>query len=90
MKSNNQTQIEDRDLHRDTAIIKYGIGKGDDGWWNTQKMVEQTQRAITVFNCAFTGDIAVFAFNNSSGHALFSWCLSVSADGISIRRLSPL
>jgi hypothetical protein len=52
-----------------TEIIKYGSGRSDDGWWNAEKMVEQTKRAITIFNKAFPRDIAVFAFDNSSGHA---------------------
>src|SRR5258706_8360137 len=42
-----------------TEIIKYGSGKGDDGWWNAEKMVEQTRKAIQVFNHAFPDDIAV-------------------------------
>jgi hypothetical protein len=48
---------------------KYGSGSSDDGWWNAEKMVKQTEKAITIFNKAFPGDIAVFAFDNSSGHA---------------------
>jgi len=50
-------------------IIQYGSGKGDDGWWNANKMVQQTQKAIRIFNQAFPNDIAIFAFDNSSGHA---------------------
>jgi len=30
-------------------------------------MVEQTQKAIPIFNQAFPDDISVFAFDNSSG-----------------------
>jgi hypothetical protein len=52
-----------------TEIIKYGSGKSDEGWWNAEKMVEQTRKAIDIFNTAFPNDIAVFAFDNSSGHA---------------------
>ena len=52
-----------------TEIIKYGSGKNDDGWWDAEKMVEQTKKAIAIFNKAFPGDTAVFAFDNSSGHA---------------------
>ena len=52
-----------------TEIIKYGSGNSDDGWWNAEKMVKQTEKAIATFNKAFPGDIAVFAFDNSSGHA---------------------
>ena len=52
-----------------TEIIKYGSGKSDDGWWDAEKMVEQTKKAIAIFNKASHGDIAVFAFDNSSGHA---------------------
>jgi len=52
-----------------TEIIQYGSGKGDDRWWNADKMVQQTQKAIRIFNQAFPNDIAVFAFDNSSGHA---------------------
>jgi hypothetical protein len=52
-----------------TEVIKYGSGKSDDGWWNAEKMVEQTKKAISIFEKAFSGDIAVFAFDNSSGHA---------------------
>ena len=32
-------------------------------------MVKQTEKAIAIFNKAFPEDIAVFAFDNSSGHA---------------------
>lgn len=52
-----------------TEVIKYGSGKGDDGWWNAENMVAQTRKAIQIFNLAFPNDIAVFAFDNSSGHA---------------------
>ena len=52
-----------------TEIIKYGSGRSDDGWWNAEKMVIQAKKAIDIFNKAFPGDIAVFAFDNSSGHA---------------------
>jgi hypothetical protein len=52
-----------------TEVIKYGSGKSDDGWWNAEKMVEQTKKAIAIFEKAFPDDIAVFAFDNSSGHA---------------------
>jgi hypothetical protein len=52
-----------------TEIIKYGSGKSDDGWWNAEKMVKQAEKAIAIFNKAFPEDIAVFAFDNSSGHA---------------------
>jgi hypothetical protein len=36
-----------------TEFIQYGSGKGDDGWWNAEKMVQQTRKAIEVFNKAF-------------------------------------
>ncbi len=52
-----------------TEIIKYGSGKNDDGWWDAEKMVVQTKKAIDIFNRAYPKDIAVFAFDNSSGHA---------------------
>jgi hypothetical protein len=52
-----------------TEIIKYGSGRSDDGWWNADKMVEQTKKAIAILDKAFPGDIGVFAFDNSSGHA---------------------
>jgi len=52
-----------------TEIIKYGSGKFDEDWWNAEKKVEQTKKAIQIFNTAFPDDIAVFAFDNSSGHA---------------------
>lgn len=52
-----------------TEIVKYGSGKSDEGWWNAEKMVQQTQKAIEIFNNVFPDDIAVFAFDNSSGHA---------------------
>ena len=32
-------------------------------------MAEQTRKVIRIFNNAFPNDIAVFAFDNSSGHA---------------------
>jgi len=51
-----------------TEFIQYSSGKGDDGWWNAEKMIQQTRKAIEVFNKAFPKDIAVFAFDNSSGH----------------------
>lgn len=49
-------------------IIRYSSGKGKDGWWNAEKMVELTRKAIEIFNSAFPNDIAVFAFDNSSAH----------------------
>jgi hypothetical protein len=52
-----------------TEIIKYGSGKNDDGWWNVEKMVLQTQKAIKIYNKSFPDDIVVFTFGNSSGHA---------------------
>jgi len=52
-----------------TEIIKYGSGKSDDGWWNAEKMVAQTQKAIQIFQKAYPNDIAVFSFDNSSRHA---------------------
>ena len=52
-----------------TEIIKYGSGRSYDGWWNAEKMVIQAKKAIDIFNKAFPGDVAVFAFDNSSGHA---------------------
>jgi hypothetical protein len=52
-----------------TEFIQYDSGKGDDGWWNAEKMVQQTRKAFEVFNKAFPNDFAVFAFDNSSGHA---------------------
>ena len=52
-----------------TEIIKYGSGKSDDGWWGAEKMAEHVQKAIQIFEISFPGDIAVFAFDNSSGHA---------------------
>jgi hypothetical protein len=52
-----------------TEIIKYGSGKDEDGWWNVEKMVLQTRKAIKNFNKSFPDDIAVFTFDNSGGHA---------------------
>lgn len=54
-------------------IIKYGSGKDDDGWWNAEKMVKQVkEKAIPIFEKRFPGKVALFAFDNSSGHAAFS------------------
>ena len=61
--------IDDQQEVYATEIIKYGSGTNDDGWWNAEKMVNQTEKAISIFNKAFPDDIAVFAFDNSSGHA---------------------
>ena len=50
-------------------------------------MVQQTRKAIEVFNKAFPNDIAVFAFDNSSGHAckapdaLVSSCMNLRPEG---------
>ena len=52
-----------------TEILKYGNGSSDDGWWNAEKMVEQVKKAIRIFDKAFPEDTAIFAFDNSSGHA---------------------
>jgi hypothetical protein len=51
-----------------TEVIKYGSRKSDDRWWNAEKMVEQTKKAISIVEKAFSGDIPIFAFDNSSGH----------------------
>jgi len=59
-------------IHRDEKVYdmqrNYQI-RSDDGWWNAEKMVIQAKEAIDIFNKAFPGNIAVFAFDNSSGHA---------------------
>jgi len=68
-----------------TEFIQYGSGKGDDSWWNAEKMVQQTRKAIEVFNKAFPNDIAVFAFDNSSGHA----CTALDAIVASRMNLGP-
>jgi hypothetical protein len=64
-----------------TEIIKYGSDRSDHGWWNAEKMVAQTRKAITIFNKAFPGDIVVFAFDNSSGHA----CKAIVANRMNLR-----
>ena len=61
--------VEEGEKAYATEIIKYGSGRSDDGWWNAEKMVIQAKKAIDIFNKAFPGDVAVFAFDNSSGHA---------------------
>jgi len=65
-----------------TEVIKYGSGTSDDGWWNAERMVEQTRKTIRIFNRAFPNDIAVFAFDNSSGHAC------KAADALVARRMN--
>jgi hypothetical protein len=50
-----------------TQLLKYG--KGNDGYWNAEKMIAQTKTTIAIFKLAFPSDKAVFAFDNSSGHA---------------------
>lgn len=64
-------------------IIKYGTGKGDEGWWTAEKMVNQViEKAIPIFEMAFPHCIAVFAFDNSSGHAC------KAADALVARRMN--
>lgn len=54
-------------------IIRFGNGKNDDGYWNAEKMVRQVkEKAIPIFQKRFPGKKAVFAFDNSSGHAAFA------------------
>ena len=54
-------------------IITYGSGKSDDGYWTAEKMVSQVkERAIPIFQKQFPGKKAIFAFDNSSGHAAFA------------------
>lgn len=60
---------EDHEKVYAIETIKYGSGKNDDGWWDAEKMVAQTKKAIAIFEQAFPDDIALFAFDNSSGHA---------------------
>ena len=36
---------------------------------NAERMEEHTRKDIQIFNNAFPNDIAVFAFDNSSGYA---------------------
>ena len=52
-----------------TETIKYDSGTYDNGWWGAEKMAGKTQKAIRIFETSYPGDIAVFAFDNSSGHA---------------------
>jgi len=50
-------------------------------------MVQQTRKAIEVFNKAFPNNITVFTFDNSSGHAckapdaLVSSCMNLRPEG---------
>jgi hypothetical protein len=51
-------------------IIKYGSIASDEGWWNSQCMLAQViNKAIPIFEKASPDHIAVFAFDNSRGHA---------------------
>jgi len=53
-----------------TEIFKYGSGKSDEGWWDSKKMLMQVlEKAIPIFERQYPGHVAVFAFDNSSGHA---------------------
>ncbi|KAF8243258.1 hypothetical protein K440DRAFT_530788, partial [Wilcoxina mikolae CBS 423.85] len=53
-----------------TEIIKYGSSASDDGYWNSERMLAQViNKAIPIFEKAYLDHIAVFAFDNSSGHA---------------------
>jgi hypothetical protein len=51
-------------------IIKYGSAASDEGWWNSECMLAQViNKVIPIFEKAYPDHIAVFAFDNSSGHA---------------------
>ena len=54
-------------------IITYGSGKSDDGYWTAEKMTSQVKKkAIPILQKRFPGKKAIFAFDNSSGHAAFA------------------
>ena len=60
-------------IERACQIITYGSGKNDDGYWTAEKMVAQVkEKGIPIFEKRFPNKKAIFAFDNSSGHAAFA------------------
>jgi hypothetical protein len=53
-----------------TKILKYGSSPSDDEYWNSEWMLAQEiSQAISIFENVCPDHIAVFSFDNSSGHA---------------------
>src|SRR3954470_22348043 len=48
-------------------------GKNQEGYWTAEHLLEQIEhKAIPIFEILYPNCIALFAFNNSSNHAVFS------------------
>ncbi|KIJ53154.1 hypothetical protein M422DRAFT_242272 [Sphaerobolus stellatus SS14] len=46
-------------------------GKNHEGWWNTERLIEQVKKTIPIFERMYPGAIGEFIFDQSSAHAAF-------------------
>ena len=61
-----------RGLNGEHSRVIIHPGKGYDGWWTGQDVVNQMDKTITIFEERFPGCVAVFQFDNSTNHAAFA------------------
>jgi len=59
---------QDGVVMKDAQCITYP-GSGGDPWWDHSQLLAQVDKAITIFEEAHPGCIALFVFNQSSAHA---------------------
>jgi len=56
----------------DSSCEYFEYGKNRDGWWDSDKMIKQTDFVISIFEELYPGYQAVFLFDWSSGHAKYA------------------
>ena len=59
---------EEGDIVKDARTIIYP-GTGGDPWWDHTQLLAQIDKAISIFNKAHPGCVALFIFDQSSAHA---------------------
>lgn len=62
---------------KDTGETEYAVetlypGTNRQGWWTIELMLEQTQKAMRIFEDSFPGCVGVFMFDCSSAHEAFA------------------
>jgi hypothetical protein len=60
-----------KDEEREARVI-ITLGAAYDGYWNSEKLVEQVHKAVAIFERTHPGCIGIFAFDNATSHTAFA------------------
>ncbi|KIJ43225.1 hypothetical protein M422DRAFT_253429 [Sphaerobolus stellatus SS14] len=71
LKENEKLPSEQRLTCTDAREIMYP-GKNAEGWWNTEHLIAQVQRAIPIFERMYPGAVGEWIFDQSSAHGAFA------------------